>query len=201
MNKDDKKTVEDQELADMIASMKGGAGQPAAKPAPGMQPNPVQGFKVPTPPPKPPVAPAPDSSLPPVPPPPADGHLPVGHDPIKPGPTPPPVAPPKPPVAATPPVPPVPPKGPAAPDTLGGDPELAHIKRDAIQALRPLVNELDLPAEEKFNTLLLLIRSTDDKSLIQPAYEAVQQITDDTKKAQALLDIVKEIDFFENLNK
>jgi len=64
--------------------------------------------------------------------------------------------------------------------------------------LRPLVGNLDLPADEKFDTLLLLIRSTDDKSLIKPAHEAAQKIEDDKKRAQALLDIVKEIDFFEN---
>ncbi|MDR2524172.1 MAG: hypothetical protein LBC95_01330 [Candidatus Nomurabacteria bacterium] len=61
-----------------------------------------------------------------------------------------------------------------------------------------MVDRLDLPADERFDTLLLLIRSTDDKALIKPAHEAAQSIKDDTKRAQALLDIVKEIDFFEH---
>lgn len=73
--------------------------------------------------------------------------------------------------------------------------ELDGVKQDAINELRPLVDKLSLPAEEKFDTYLLLIRSTDDKSLIAPAHEAARGITDETRRAQALLDIIKEIDF------
>jgi hypothetical protein len=72
------------------------------------------------------------------------------------------------------------------------------IKINALDELRLLVDDLSLPPDEKFDALLLLIRSTDDKELIKPAYEAAQQIKDDTKRASALLDVVKEIDFFEN---
>ena len=38
----------------------------------------------------------------------------------------------------------------------------------------------------------------DDKSLIQPAHEAAIAIEDEGRRAQALLDIIKEIDFFES---
>lgn len=82
---------------------------------------------------------------------------------------------------------------PVPPPAVDGD--LASVKKDAIVELRPLVDKLNLAPEEKFDTLLLLIRSTDDKSLIGPAHEAAKSITDETKKAQALLDIIKEIDF------
>jgi len=75
---------------------------------------------------------------------------------------------------------------------------LRLIKQDALDKLRPLVDELNLSPKEKFDTLLLLIRSSDDKSLISRAYEAANQIGDETAKAAALLDIVKEIDYFEN---
>ena len=75
------------------------------------------------------------------------------------------------------------------------DPALDSIKQDALAELRPLVDKLDVNPEEKFNTYLLLIRSTDDKSLISPAHEAAKSIEDEAKKAQALLDIIKEIDF------
>lgn len=77
-------------------------------------------------------------------------------------------------------------------------PELESIKKDAVEELRPLVDKLDLPADEKFDTLLLIIRSTDDKALIGPAHEAAKAITDETKRAQALLDVIKEIDYFSN---
>lgn len=72
---------------------------------------------------------------------------------------------------------------------------LEGVKNDAIQELRPLIDHIDLPPEEKFDTYLLLIRSTDDSSLIAPAHVAAQSITDEKRKAEALLDIIKEIDY------
>lgn len=69
------------------------------------------------------------------------------------------------------------------------------IKSDALNELRPLIDRVDLPAEEKFDTYLMLIRSTDDSSLIGPAHTAAQGITDEKRKAEALLDIIKEIDY------
>jgi hypothetical protein len=86
----------------------------------------------------------------------------------------------------------------AAPGTVVTDPALESIKKDALAQLRPLVDKLDLPADEKFDTLLLIIRSTDDKTLVQSAYDAAKNITDESKRAEALLDVVKEIDYFSN---
>lgn len=83
----------------------------------------------------------------------------------------------------------------AAPAPAGGN-DLESIKKDALTELRPLVDKLDLDPEEKFDTYLLLLRSTDDKALIAPAHAAAQAITDEARKAQALLDIIKEIDYF-----
>ncbi|MBL8160144.1 hypothetical protein JNJ66_06845 [Candidatus Saccharibacteria bacterium] len=74
--------------------------------------------------------------------------------------------------------------------------ELDTIKREALEELRPLVGKLNLPPKEKFDTMLLIIRSTDDKSLLDPAHEAARAITDEEERAQALLDIIKEIDYF-----
>lgn len=73
--------------------------------------------------------------------------------------------------------------------------DLTSIKKDALDDLRPLVDKLEIAPEEKFDTYLLLIRSTDDKSLIAPAYAAAQAIADEARKAQALLDVIKEIDY------
>lgn len=72
---------------------------------------------------------------------------------------------------------------------------LASIKKDALVELRPLVDKLNVSPEEKFDTYLLLIRSTDDADLIAPAHEAAKAITDETRRAEALLDIIKEIDY------
>lgn len=73
--------------------------------------------------------------------------------------------------------------------------DLGTIKSEALNELRPLVDKLNVEPEEKFDTYLLLIRSTDDKALIAPAYEAAHAIADEARRAQALLDIIKEIDF------
>jgi len=79
---------------------------------------------------------------------------------------------------------------------VASSPELEALKKETLNELRPLVGKLDLPAEEKFDTLLLIIRSTDDQSLLPPAHDAAKSITDETRRAQALLDIIKEIDYF-----
>jgi len=80
--------------------------------------------------------------------------------------------------------------------TPSTSPELDSIKKTALEELRPLVDKLDLPPNEKFDTLLLLIRSTDDKTLVGAAHKAARAIEDETKRAQALLDVIKEIDYF-----
>lgn len=98
------------------------------------------------------------------------------------------------------PVPPLPPAvdsavPPATASVATGDTELESIKKDALSELRPLVDKLNVSAEEKFDTYLLLLRSTDDKALIAPAHDAAKNITDEARRAQALLDIIKEIDY------
>jgi len=91
---------------------------------------------------------------------------------------------------------------PAAPDPIApamsapvvsGD--LESIKKDALSELRPLVDKLNVAPEEKFDTYLLLLRSTDDQALIAPAHDAAKGIADEARRAQALLDIIKEIDY------
>lgn len=76
--------------------------------------------------------------------------------------------------------------------------DLESIKSDALNELRPLVDKLDVTPEEKFDTYLLLLRSTDDRALIAPAHEAAKGIADEARRAQALLDIIKEIDYLSN---
>ncbi|MDB5159845.1 MAG: hypothetical protein JWO99_108 [Candidatus Saccharibacteria bacterium] len=78
--------------------------------------------------------------------------------------------------------------------------DLDSIKKNALEELRPLIDRVDLPAEEKFDTYLMLIRSTDDASLIAPAHTVAQLITDEKRRAEALLDIIKEIDYLSRNN-
>ena len=42
----------------------------------------------------------------------------------------------------------------------------------------------------------MMIQASDDQSLIQQAYDAANSITDEKIKAQALLDVVNEINYF-----
>ncbi|MDO4781460.1 MAG: hypothetical protein Q4A34_03675 [Candidatus Saccharibacteria bacterium] len=84
---------------------------------------------------------------------------------------------------------------PSAAASAVNDAALNSIKQAALSELRPLVGKLDVSPEEKFDTYLLLLRSTDDRDLIAPAHEAAKAIADEARRAQALLDIIKEIDF------
>lgn len=74
--------------------------------------------------------------------------------------------------------------------------QLLDIKQQALQQLTPLVDHLDQNPEEKFRTTMMMIQAADNHALIQTAYEAAQKITDEKVRAQALLDIVNEINYF-----
>jgi len=80
-------------------------------------------------------------------------------------------------------------------DTNSND-DLINIKKDALQQLTPLVGHLDQTPEEKFKTTMMLIQATDDKTLLRSAYDAALQINDEKARAQALLDVVNEINYF-----
>ena len=79
-----------------------------------------------------------------------------------------------------------------------GDLDLDTIKGHALEDLRPLVNKLTVSNEEKFDIYLLLLRSSDDDTLIEPAYNAARMIEDEAKRANALLNVIKEIDYFKS---
>jgi len=87
------------------------------------------------------------------------------------------------------------PAGPV-PSISGPSSDLLDIKQQALQNLTPLVSKLDQTPLEKFKTTMMMIQASDNQSLIQTAYDAAQQITDEKEKAQALLDIVNEINYF-----
>ena len=81
---------------------------------------------------------------------------------------------------------------------LGGgesDDALMSVKQQALEQLSPLVDHLDLPPEQKFDTYMEILRASDDKALVQPAFEEAQKIEDEDKKAQALLDVVNEVNY------
>lgn len=74
--------------------------------------------------------------------------------------------------------------------------ELDGIRKQALDELSPLVDKLDLPAEDKFRTLMMVIQANDNQELVKAAYEAAHSIEDEKVRAQALYDIVNEINYF-----
>jgi len=74
--------------------------------------------------------------------------------------------------------------------------ELIDIKQHALSELAPLIDQLDLPPEEKFHAIMMVIQATDDQHLVKAAYEAAHSIEDEKVRGQALLSIVNEINFF-----
>jgi len=86
------------------------------------------------------------------------------------------------------------PPSPAGPSAT--DDSLVELKQEALQSLQPLVSHLDQTPEEKFKTTMMLIQATDNPSLVKEAYQSANQITDEKARAQALLDVVNEINYF-----
>ncbi len=74
--------------------------------------------------------------------------------------------------------------------------DLAGIKQKALDELFPLIDQLDQTPEERFRTLLMMIQASDNQNLVQAVYEAAHNIPDEKVKAQALLDVVNEINYF-----
>jgi hypothetical protein len=74
--------------------------------------------------------------------------------------------------------------------------QLMDIKQQALQSLSPLLGHLDQTPEEKFRTTMMLIQASDNQDLIKIAFESAQAMSDDKERAQALLDIVNEINYF-----
>jgi hypothetical protein len=74
--------------------------------------------------------------------------------------------------------------------------DLLKIKQQALTSLAPLVDHLEQTPEEKFKTTMMLIQASDNAELIPEAYDAANKISDGKVRAQALLDVVNEINYF-----
>jgi hypothetical protein len=79
--------------------------------------------------------------------------------------------------------------------------ELLDIKQQALTHLSPLVDHLEQSASDRFRTTMMMIQASDNASLIKSAYDAALQISDDKERAQALLDLINEINYFTQQNK
>lgn len=84
----------------------------------------------------------------------------------------------------------------ASPSAPPVDSGLLELKQAALHELSPLLDHLEQTAEERFRTMMMMIQASDDQSLLSEAYEAAQNIEDKKARAQALLDVVNEINYF-----
>lgn len=85
--------------------------------------------------------------------------------------------------------------------TQAASSDLDEIKQHALSELSPLVDKLDQAPEERYKTLMMLIQASDDQSMLKAAYEAAHQIEDEKVRAEALLGIVNEINYFTQSSK
>lgn len=86
---------------------------------------------------------------------------------------------------------------PVVPEPVQSAPgDLDEIKKQALEQLSPMVSKLEQAPEERYKTLMMMIQASDNQDLIKEAYEAAKQIEDEKVKAEALLSIVNEINYF-----
>ena len=74
--------------------------------------------------------------------------------------------------------------------------KLASMKKKALEHLEPLTEHLDGTPEETFKTTMMMIQANDNHTLLEKALKAAQDIEDDKVRAQAMLDIINEINYF-----
>jgi flagellar hook-length control protein FliK len=81
------------------------------------------------------------------------------------------------------------------------DPEhLAGMKQQALDHLEPLVGHLEQSPEESFKTTMMMIQANDNHTLLEKALEQAKKIEDDKVRANAMLDIINEINYFSQVN-
>jgi hypothetical protein len=88
------------------------------------------------------------------------------------------------------------PSSPLPPLNGSSQDEMLKMKQQALQNLAPLVGHLDQTPEEKFRTTMMLLQASDNPELVKEAYAAANAIQDEKARAQALLDVVNEINYF-----
>jgi hypothetical protein len=78
--------------------------------------------------------------------------------------------------------------------------QLVGIKQAALGHLEPLVEHLDQSPEDQFKTIIDMIRTTDNHTMLAKAFDLAKKISDDKVRANALLDVINEINYFTQLD-
>ena len=89
---------------------------------------------------------------------------------------------------------PAPAPAPVAPAVAPATNDLGAVKTEALRELVPLIDHVNLPAEQKFGIVTDVIAATGDKSIAGNALASARGITDENVKAESLLKLVQMID-------
>jgi hypothetical protein len=77
-------------------------------------------------------------------------------------------------------------------DTASLENEIQSVKQRAVEALGPLVDGLDAPADRKFEIYMTALRASASSHLLAKALSAAEQIENPNAKAEALIDSINE---------
>lgn len=69
-----------------------------------------------------------------------------------------------------------------------------QVKEAALRDLIPILDRLNMSASQKFNIYRNIFEELKDYTVLDPAYKAASEITDDTERAEALLYLIEAID-------
>ena len=71
---------------------------------------------------------------------------------------------------------------------------VAQVKEAALRDLMPLLEKMNINPSQKFRIYRDAFRTLHDYTILEPAYNAAKEITDEKERGEALLKIVNEID-------
>ena len=79
-------------------------------------------------------------------------------------------------------------------DEKEGSLSVKQVKEAALRGLAPILSKMDVPAEQKFDIYKNVTDNYHDSSVLEPAYRAASEISDDKERGEALLYLVDSID-------
>ena len=81
-----------------------------------------------------------------------------------------------------------------APEPIPESLNTSEVKKAALRDLVPLLDRISMDESEKFKIYRDIFDDLKDYTILEPAYRAAREISDETERAEALLYLVKSID-------
>ena len=85
-------------------------------------------------------------------------------------------------------------EAPIAPEVSSDDGDLSAVRENVLRDLIPLMDKVQGDAEYKFGIYREAMDTFHDKGLVSGAYKEASKITDEDKKAESLIELMKAID-------